>query len=134
LDVIQILLASGFYHYLLQQDNDVNTSMKYVKTLKQVMTKAVNEGMVLKSAIHNLSVFIKIPTVKSQLCDLSIGRSLTDIKQTFRNAGLLYDQPDTSAARILQLAPGSEVIIKGTFKNYELVTYKDLTGWVYDKK
>jgi murein DD-endopeptidase MepM/ murein hydrolase activator NlpD len=61
-------------------------------------------------------------------------RSLTDIKQTFRNAGTLYDQPDTTAARILQIAPGSDVIVKGTFKNYELVTYKDLTGWVYDKK
>ncbi|WP_295676811.1 site-specific integrase [uncultured Mucilaginibacter sp.] len=61
LDVIQYSFASGFYHYLLMQDIDVNTSMKYVKTLKQVMTKAVNEGMVLKSAIHNFKCVYNDP-------------------------------------------------------------------------
>lgn len=41
LEEIQYSFASGFYHYLLLQDIDENSSMKYVKTLKQVLTKAV---------------------------------------------------------------------------------------------
>jgi hypothetical protein len=43
LENIQYSFASRFYHYLLMEDIDENTSMKYVKTLKQVIAKAVNE-------------------------------------------------------------------------------------------
>lgn len=35
LDQLQYSFASGFYHYLLMQDIDENTSMKYVKTLNR---------------------------------------------------------------------------------------------------
>jgi len=52
-------------------------------------------------------------------------------KQTF----LIYDQPDTAAARMARIAPGEAVRVRGIYKNFELVTYKDVTGWlVYDKK
>lgn len=61
LDQIQYSFASGFYHYLLMQDINENASMKYVKTLKQVMTKAVNEGMVTQSAINNFKCTYKDP-------------------------------------------------------------------------
>ncbi|RYY14117.1 MAG: hypothetical protein EOO04_30750 [Chitinophagaceae bacterium] len=43
------------------QDIDENTSMKYVKTLKQVMSKAVNEGMIAQSAINNFKCIYKDP-------------------------------------------------------------------------
>jgi len=61
LEEIQYSFASGFYHYLLMQDIDENTSMKYVKTLKQVMTKAVNEGMITHSPINNFKCPYKDP-------------------------------------------------------------------------
>ena len=61
LEEIQYSFASGFYHYLLMQDIDENTAMKYVKTLKQVMTKAVNEGMITHSAINNFKCPYKDP-------------------------------------------------------------------------
>ncbi|SDE85683.1 Site-specific recombinase XerD [Mucilaginibacter pineti] len=61
LDHIQYSFASGFYHYLLMQDIDENTSMKYVKTLKQVMAKAVNEGMIPQSPINNFKCSYKDP-------------------------------------------------------------------------
>jgi site-specific recombinase XerD len=61
LDQIQYSFASGFHHYLLMQDIDENTAMKYVKTLKQVMTKAVNEGMIAQSAINNFKCTYKDP-------------------------------------------------------------------------
>jgi hypothetical protein len=70
LDHIQFSFASGFYHYLLMQDIDVNTSMKYVKTLKQVITKAVNEGMITQSAISNFKCTYKDPDRDYRLCFL----------------------------------------------------------------
>jgi site-specific recombinase XerD len=61
LERIQYSFASGFFHYLLMEDIDQNTAMKYVKTLKQVMTKAVNEGMIQQSAINNFKCTYKDP-------------------------------------------------------------------------
>lgn len=61
LEEIQYSFASGFYHYLLMQDIDENTSMKYVKTLKQVLTKAVNEGMIVHNPINNFKCPYKDP-------------------------------------------------------------------------
>ncbi|MCJ8208562.1 phage integrase SAM-like domain and Arm DNA-binding domain-containing protein [Mucilaginibacter sp. RS28] len=61
LDHIQYSFASGFFHYLLMQDVDENTAMKYVKTLKQVMTKAVNEGMIAQNTINNFKCTYKDP-------------------------------------------------------------------------
>lgn len=61
LDQIQYAFASGFYHFLLMEDIDENASMKYVKTLKQVMTKAVTEGMIAQSAINNFKCTYKDP-------------------------------------------------------------------------
>ncbi len=37
-------LAPNFYHYLLMKDIGANTAMTYVKTLKQVINRAINEG------------------------------------------------------------------------------------------
>ena len=61
LEEIQYSFASGFYHYLLMQDIDENASMKYVKTLKQVLTKAVNEGMIVHNPINNFKCPYKDP-------------------------------------------------------------------------
>jgi len=61
LEEIQYSFASGFYHYLLMQDIDENASMKYVKTLKQVLTKAVNEGMIVHNLINNFKCPYKDP-------------------------------------------------------------------------
>ena len=61
LEDIKYAFASGFYHYLLMEDIDENASMKYVKTLKQVITKAVNEGMILQNPIGNFKCPYKDP-------------------------------------------------------------------------
>ncbi|WP_454804647.1 site-specific integrase [Mucilaginibacter phyllosphaerae] len=61
LDQMQYSFASRFYHYLLMEDIDENTSMKYVKTLKQVMAKAVTEGMIAQSPINNFKCSYKDP-------------------------------------------------------------------------
>jgi len=61
LEEMQYSFASGFYHYLLMQDIDENASMKYVKTLKQVLTKAVNEGMIVHNPINNFKCPYKDP-------------------------------------------------------------------------
>ena len=61
LEDIQRSFASGFYHYLLMEDIDENTSMKYVKTLKQVLNKAVNEGMITHSPINSFKCPYKDP-------------------------------------------------------------------------
>lgn len=39
-------LAPNFYHYLLMEDIGANTAMTYVKTLKQVINRAMNEGWI----------------------------------------------------------------------------------------
>lgn len=41
---IKFEMAPAFYHYLIMNDIDENTSKQYVKTLKQVLKKAVNSG------------------------------------------------------------------------------------------
>nr|WP_294795588.1 site-specific integrase [uncultured Mucilaginibacter sp.] len=61
LDQIQFSFASSFHHYLLMQDIDQNTAMKYVKTLKQVIRKAVDEGMVSHSPISSFKCTYKDP-------------------------------------------------------------------------
>jgi len=61
LEDLKYSFASGFYHHLLMEDIDENASMKYVKTLKQVVTKAVNEGMILQNPIANFKCPYKDP-------------------------------------------------------------------------
>jgi murein DD-endopeptidase MepM/ murein hydrolase activator NlpD len=42
----------------------------------------------------------------------------------------LYDAPDTSAARKLILTEKAQVQLLGAFGNFELVAYRDTTGWI----
>lgn len=51
LEEIQMALATNFYHHLLMDDIGENTAMKYVKTLKQVIDRAVDEGWIKYNAI-----------------------------------------------------------------------------------
>ncbi|QQL50117.1 site-specific integrase [Mucilaginibacter ginkgonis] len=52
LDDIQYSTAADFYHYLIMQDIDDNAAFKYVKTLKQVVKKAVDKGWIKHSPIN----------------------------------------------------------------------------------
>lgn len=46
LEAMKKSFAPNFYHRLLMEDIGANTAMTYVKTLKQVINRAVNEGWV----------------------------------------------------------------------------------------
>jgi hypothetical protein len=59
LEELHMGIATNFYHHLLLQDIGENAAMKYVKTLKQVMAKAVTEGMIAQSPINNFNAPIK---------------------------------------------------------------------------
>jgi len=51
LDEIQVGLAANLYHYLLINDIGENTAMKYVKTLKQIVKRAVTEGWIKQNVL-----------------------------------------------------------------------------------
>jgi site-specific recombinase XerD len=51
LDEIQIAIAVNFYHYLIVNDIGENTAMKYVKTLRQVIGRAITEGWIKFNAL-----------------------------------------------------------------------------------
>jgi site-specific recombinase XerD len=61
LDEIQHSAAEHFYHYLLLQNIGKNTAMKYVKTLKQVVTKAVKEGWLAVNAMSGFKCTYEDP-------------------------------------------------------------------------
>jgi site-specific recombinase XerD len=46
LEELHMGIATNFYHHLLLQDIGENAAMKYVKTLKQVIDRAINEGWI----------------------------------------------------------------------------------------
>lgn len=51
LDDIEMALAVNFLHHLTMDDIGDNTAMKYVKTLKQVIDRAIAEGWIKHNAI-----------------------------------------------------------------------------------
>ncbi|WP_443939193.1 site-specific integrase [Pedobacter sp. MW01-1-1] len=61
LDEIQYSTASDFFHYLIVQGLDSNTSYKYVKTLKQVIKKAVDQGWISHNTINGFKCSYKDP-------------------------------------------------------------------------
>jgi site-specific recombinase XerD len=53
LDELHIGIATNFYHHLIMDDIGENTAMKYVKTLKQIIDRAITEGWIKFNAITN---------------------------------------------------------------------------------
>ncbi|SDS16479.1 Site-specific recombinase XerD [Mucilaginibacter mallensis] len=51
LDDIEMALAINFFHYLTMENIGDNTAMKYVKTLKQIIDRAIGEGWIKHNAI-----------------------------------------------------------------------------------
>lgn len=51
LEDIQMALATNFYHPLIMDNIGENTAMKYVKTLKQIINRSIDEGWVKYNAI-----------------------------------------------------------------------------------
>ncbi len=51
LEDIEMALAVNFFHYLTMENIGDNTSMKYVKTLKQIIDRAIDEGWIKHNAI-----------------------------------------------------------------------------------
>jgi len=51
LEDIQMAFAINFFHYLIMEEIGDNTAMKYVKTLKQILDRAIGEGWILTNAI-----------------------------------------------------------------------------------
>ncbi len=51
LDDIEMAFAVNFFHYLTMENISDNTGMKYVKTLKQIIDRAVNEGWIKHNTI-----------------------------------------------------------------------------------
>lgn len=52
LEDVQMALATNFYHQLIMDDIGENTAMKYVKTLKQIIDRAIDEGWIKHNAIN----------------------------------------------------------------------------------
>jgi site-specific recombinase XerD len=50
-------IATNFYHHLLLQKINENTAMKYVKTLKQVVDRAIKEGWIQVNPTYQLLTF-----------------------------------------------------------------------------
>ncbi|MCC8427216.1 site-specific integrase [Mucilaginibacter sp. UR6-11] len=48
---IEMALAVNFFHYLTMEDIGDNTAMKYVKTLKQIIDRAIAEGWIKHNTI-----------------------------------------------------------------------------------
>ena len=61
LDEVEYSFAVQFYHFLIMKDIDDNASMKYVKTLKQVIKKAVDHGWIKYNAIGGFKCPYKDP-------------------------------------------------------------------------
>jgi hypothetical protein len=53
LEDIEMSLAVHFFHHLTMDDIGDNTAMKYVKTLKQIIDRAIDEGWIKHNAITN---------------------------------------------------------------------------------
>jgi len=53
LDELHMGIATNFYHHLIMDDIGENTAMKYVKTLKQIIDRAITEGWIKFNAIAN---------------------------------------------------------------------------------
>jgi site-specific recombinase XerD len=51
LEDIEMALAVNFFHYLTMENIGDNTAMKYVKTLKQIIDRAIDEGWIKHNSI-----------------------------------------------------------------------------------
>jgi len=61
LEDISTGIAHNFYHYLLGQNISENTAMKYVKTLKQVVDRAITEGWTKFNALKGFKCTYEQP-------------------------------------------------------------------------
>lgn len=61
LDDISLAIAHNFYHHLLAQNISENTAMKYVKTLKQVVDRAITEGWTKFNALKGFKCTYEQP-------------------------------------------------------------------------
>jgi SH3-like domain-containing protein len=56
---------------------------------------------------------------------------LTTLKKlSFKTSTPIYDQPDTTAARMLFIPSGKSVQVLGTYNNFQMVKFEDTTGWI----
>jgi len=58
---VSTAVAANFYHYLLMEDIGENTSMKYVKTLKQIVDRAITEGWAQFNALKGFKCTYEQP-------------------------------------------------------------------------
>ncbi|MEO8887307.1 MAG: site-specific integrase [Mucilaginibacter sp.] len=61
LEEIQLGFAVNFYHFLIMDDIGENAAMKYVKTLKQVIDRAVKEGWIKYNTIAHFKCTYDAP-------------------------------------------------------------------------
>jgi len=61
MDDLQPGFAANFFHYLLMDDIGENTAMKYVKTLKQLIERAVLEGWIRYNPLKEFKCTYKDP-------------------------------------------------------------------------
>ena len=54
LEEVEMALAVNFFHHLTMDDIGDNTAMKYVKTLKQLIDRAIDEGWIKHNVITGL--------------------------------------------------------------------------------
>jgi site-specific recombinase XerD len=61
LDELHMGFAVNFYHYLIMDDIGVNAAMKYIKTLKQVIDRAIKEGWIMYNTITHFKCTYDAP-------------------------------------------------------------------------
>lgn len=61
LEDIEMAFAVNFFHYLTMENVGDNTAMKYVKTLKQIIDRAIDEGWIKHNTISGFKCTYKDP-------------------------------------------------------------------------
>ncbi|MEB0262672.1 site-specific integrase [Mucilaginibacter sp. 10I4] len=61
LEDIEMALAVNFFHYMTMENISDNTAMKYVKTLKQIIDRAIDEGWIKHNTISGFKCTYKDP-------------------------------------------------------------------------
>ncbi|SCW38400.1 site-specific integrase [Mucilaginibacter sp. NFR10] len=61
LDEIEMAFAVNFFHHLTMENVGDNTAMKYVKTLKQIIDRAIDEGWIKHNTISGFKCTYKHP-------------------------------------------------------------------------
>jgi hypothetical protein len=61
LEEIKLAFANNFYHYLIMNDIGENTAMKYVKTLKQVIDRAIIEEWIPQNPLKGFKCTYEDP-------------------------------------------------------------------------